>query len=91
MQPSTGPMRQKQLKLYMAGCKRAERRIIIGGRNAVCATIPLDQFHRQRPLIEHITVCARGGRMSRLTESLMALRVARSKFAAELEGIPWSM
>lgn len=88
-QPLT-PTRKKLLEAYIAGCARAERRIIIGGRNRLNANIDISRFHMQRPLIEHITSVYHGPRAEAFTVSLMLLRVARGKFQCELEGLPWS-
>lgn len=87
-QPLT-PTRKKQLNAYIAGCKRAERRIIIGYRNRLGAGLDISRFRRQKPLIEHITASAIGERAQMFTTSLVLLRVARGKFKAELEGLPW--
>lgn len=83
------PTRKKQLQAYIAGCKRAERRIIIGGRNRLHANIDLARFKIQRPLIEHITSVYQGARAESFTVSLMLLRCARGRFQCELEGLEW--
>lgn len=83
------PTRKKQLQRYIACCARAERRIIIGVRNAHGACIDLSRFSRLRPLIEHITSSSKPPRDAQFTSALWRLRLARSKYQCELEGLPW--
>lgn len=85
------PTRKKQLELYIAGCSRAERRIIIGGRNRLGACIDISRFKVQRPLIEHITSVYSGPRAESFTVALMLIRVARGKLQCELEGLSWQV
>lgn len=83
------PTRKKQLQRYIAGCKRAERRIIIGGRNRLGACLDISKFKIQKPLIEHITSVYSGSRADSFTVALMLLRCARGSFECELEGLQW--
>jgi len=84
-----GPERQKWLKAVIEGCARAERRIIFGQRRAWGGGPDLSRYSLQRPLIEHIAaVYIRRGAV-KYTESLMALRMKRSRLQAELKGLEW--
>lgn len=83
------PGRRDQLEAYVKCLARAERRIILAARRRSGATIDLTRFFVQRPLIEHIEMAMCAGRYDSFIAAWTALQVKRSKFAAELEGLPW--
>jgi len=85
-----GPERKHQLEAYIKCLKRAERRIIIAGKRSMGIKIDISNFFVQRPLIIHIQSLLSDPRRDGFTTALMALRIKRSRFQAELEGREWS-
>jgi hypothetical protein len=84
-----GPERIYYLESYIKGCKSAERRILIAGQRVNGYTVDLTKFFVQKPLILHIEQTMRREGFDKFTRALWLLRLARSKFAMELEGYSW--
>lgn len=80
------PTRIKLLQAHDKCLRRAERRIRLGWRLRSYHGVNLDNFHYQRPLIQHIAKCIGLRGMHAYAEALMRLREMRSKVNLELVG-----
>lgn len=81
------PDRKHLLELYCKCLRRAERRIIIAGHIANARGVDISSFRVQRPLIEHIAGCIKRRGVMPYGSALLKLQIARSRYAAELEGL----
>jgi hypothetical protein len=84
------PTRRGFLKVYVACCKKAERRIRGAFAPGLTLTSGVHLSPRERAHRLHILETAKSIGVEPYALALRNLRVARSKFAAELEGLPWS-
>ena len=88
-QPPLTPTRKKQLEAYIACIKRREMAIRYAG-NLVLG-VPASFIKSQTATVRYKSLVARVRTRGYepFAEALQALRLARSKFTAELEGLGW--
>lgn len=83
------PSRRKYLKVYVECLKKAERSIRAAFAPGLQLNSHVSLSPRERARRLHIRDCANTRGIDGYALSLQALRLTRSKFAAELEGLPW--
>ena len=84
-----GPERKHLLETYCKCLWRAERRIILAGQIANGRPVDLTWYEVQGPLIRHAAACIKKRGVFAHGSALIKLQIARSRFAAELEGHPF--
>lgn len=82
-----GPQRKHLLEVYCKCLRRAERRIVLAGQIANRRHVDLTRYEVQGPLIRHAARCIQKRGVMAHGSALMKLQIARSRFAAELEGL----
>lgn len=83
------PTRKKQLEAYYKCVLRAEKRIVAASHIARGARGTISDRMANSPRVAAMAGYMKAGQWERYAVSLGLLRLARSKFAAELEGLPW--
>jgi hypothetical protein len=83
------PTRRKYLKVYVECLKKAERGIRAAFAPGLQLNSHVSLSPRERARRLHIRDCAKARGIDGYARALMQLRIKRSKYAAELEGLPW--
>jgi hypothetical protein len=83
------PTRQKYLKVYIECLKKTERRIRASSGPGLTLRDGISISARERAARGHIRMCMSERGVEGYAQALMQLRIARSKYAAELEGKLW--
>ena len=83
------PERQCRLEAYVTCLRRAEKRIIFAHRIATGQPYAPDFAMRNWRNHQHQVAAIRRSGLAPYAEALMHLRLARSKFQAELDGLEW--
>jgi len=86
-QPPLTPTRKKQLEAYIACCHRVESSILVAGRIADGWRYDSGSWQARSKRVKSIAERMRHNRGNIYALPLMRLRLARSKFAAELSGL----
>lgn len=88
-QQPVGPERKHLLEVYCKCLRRAERRIVMAGQIANRRPVDLSRYKVQGSLIRHAAWCIEKRGVMAHGSALMKLQIARSRYAAELDGLPY--
>lgn len=83
------PTRKIVLEARLKCVRRAEKRLVSAGRMSQMQFWDVPECPRETAVAKRIAKYMRAGQWERYALALQCLRLARSKIAAELEGLLW--
>lgn len=85
------PERKLMLEAYIKCLLRAERRILLAHHVVTGAQYESGYLPLRGQRIKHVLASMHANGFQRYAQALVCLRLARSKFAAELVGLQWGV